>query len=75
MARKQSKTVETAKPESMEMIARLLALLVIRGVEKDEACAQLSGVGFDNKAIADMLGMTESAVRGVHFRRSKAKAT
>jgi hypothetical protein len=55
----------------LEIISRLLAMLVVKGMDKDEAILQLSGVGFSDGAVSGMLGVTESAVRGFRFRRAK----
>lgn len=64
---------EAAAVEPMEKVARLLAILVTRGVEPDEAMPQLSGAGFDDHAVSQILGVSESAIRGMRFRSKKPK--
>ncbi len=58
----------------MAVIARLLALIAIKGVEKEEAALQLSGAGLDSKAITELLGVNEAYVRVARFKRKKANA-
>lgn len=58
----------------MEIISRLLALIVVKDLERDDAILRLSGVGFSDTAVSQMLGVTESAVRGFRFRSSKKKS-
>ncbi len=59
------------EPDALQIISRLLALIVVKDLEKDDAILQLSGVGFSDGAVSQMLGVTESAVRGFRFRRAK----
>jgi hypothetical protein len=62
------------KPDALTMISRLLALHLIKGMEKDDAALQLGAVGFEDKSVAEMVGLSESSVRGVRFRRSKKRS-
>lgn len=70
--RKASSSDPTLDP--MTVIARLLALIVTKGVEKDEAALQLSAAGLDAKAITDLLGVSGSYVRKARFNRTKKNA-
>lgn len=62
---------EQLKPDNMHLIARLLALHLVKGTEKEEAVTQLGLAGFDDKSVSELLGVTESSVRGLRFRRQK----
>ncbi|ARQ00354.1 hypothetical protein CAK95_15670 [Pseudorhodoplanes sinuspersici] len=55
------------------LIARLLAVHVTKETETNEAALVLSGAGFDDSDVAQMLGITESTVRGIRFRNNKPK--
>lgn len=70
---KRRKSAEAPKPDAMQVIARLLAILVVKGTEKDEAALQLSAAGLDDKIISDMLGVSESYIRVARYRRKKKK--
>lgn len=72
MARKKDASEPTLDP--MEIIARLLALIATKGVEKDEAALQLNAAGLNAKAITDLLGVSESYVRKARFNRTKKNA-
>ena len=72
MAKKPSD--QNDKPDPLELISRLLAMHLVKDVDADDAVAKLSGVGLDDKSVAEMLGVTDSVVRGVRFRRSKKPA-
>ena len=65
---------EEPSPDAMTMIARLLALHLVKGMENDDAAVQLGAVGFDDKSVAEMVGISESTVRGARFRRSKKRS-
>lgn len=60
---------EAVKPDAMQKVARLLALLVVRGVDKDDAALQLEGVGFDAREISEMLGVNENYLHALKNRR------
>jgi hypothetical protein len=68
---KRAKRADAPKSDNMDLIARLLALLVVKGAEKDDAVIQLGVVGFDDKTVSELLGVTESSIRGLRFRRQK----
>lgn len=70
MPRKRSD--EDQKPDALDLIAKLLAVHLVKGMEKDAAAAQLGGIGFGDKAVAEMVGISESAVRGIRFRAKKS---
>jgi hypothetical protein len=61
------------KPDALTMISRLLALHFVKGMDKVDATVQLGAVGFDDKTVAEMVGISESTVRGARFRRSKKR--
>jgi hypothetical protein len=65
---------ETETPDILEIISRLLALYVVKDMPKDDAVLQLSAVGFADRNVSDLLGVTESSVRGLRFRRAKQPA-
>ena len=44
---------------------------LVKGVDKDDAAMQLGAVGFDDTTVSQMVGLTESAIRGLRFRRAK----
>lgn len=69
MAKK--KAGETTPPDSMQIIARLLGLIAVRGVEKDQAALQLSGAGLEDKVITELLGVNDSYVRLARFKKKK----
>jgi hypothetical protein len=58
----------------MDMIARLLALHLVRDQKNDQAVAQLGVVGFTDKAVSELLGIPESSVRVIRFRSQKKQA-
>lgn len=56
----------------LERLTRLLALLVVKGESQAEKIQLLSGAGFANTEIADLLGLTPNAVNvALHRLRSK----
>lgn len=72
MAKRKASVSEPIEP--MAVIARLLALIAIKGVDKEEAALQLSGAGLDGKVITELLGVSESYVRLARFNRNKKNA-
>ena len=57
---------------NLDRITRLLALLVVKGESQGEKVRLLSGAGFANTEIAEMLGLTANAVNvALHRARSK----
>jgi DNA-binding CsgD family transcriptional regulator len=56
----------------LERLTRLLALLVVKGESQAEKIQLLSGAGFANTEIAELLGLTANAVNVARHRlRSK----
>lgn len=64
---------EPPNQDNMSLIARLLGALLVRELEPTEATNKLAHIGFDDNGIASIVGISESAVRGIRFRSSKAK--
>ena len=60
---------------ALDRIAGLLALLVTKDMEKEDAAVRLGGVGFSDREIAGILGVTEGYVRLSRFRAKGAKKT
>ncbi len=69
MARKAK--AEQSALEPLALISRLLALNLVKGMDKDEAVIQLGGAGFDDATVSQLLSVPESTIRGVRFRRNK----
>ena len=56
----------------LDRLTRLLALLVVKGESQAEKIHLLSGAGFANTEIAELLGLTANAVNvALHRLRSK----
>jgi DNA-binding CsgD family transcriptional regulator len=56
----------------LEKITRLLALLAVKGESQSEKLKVLSGAGFSNVEIAELLGLTPNSVNvALHRLRSK----
>lgn len=68
---KRRKVAEGPELDAMQVLVRLIALIAIKGVEKDEAAISLSSAGLGDKAVADLLGVSESTIRGMRFRSKK----
>jgi hypothetical protein len=60
---------------ALDKIAGLLALHVVKEMEKEEAAARLGGVGFSDREIAGILGVTDGYVRLARFRAKAARNT
>lgn len=60
---------------ALDRIAGLLALLVTKGMEREDAAVRLGGVGFSDREIAGILGVTEGYVRLSQFHAKGAKKT
>jgi DNA-binding CsgD family transcriptional regulator len=56
----------------LEKITRLLALLAVKGESQSEKIKVLSGAGFSNTEIAELLGLTPNSVN-VALHRLRAK--
>ncbi|MCK6428479.1 MAG: hypothetical protein L6Q72_05270 [Burkholderiaceae bacterium] len=65
--------VEAEKLASqLNRVTRLLALLVVKGEPQAEKIQMLSGAGFANTEIAELLGLTANAVNvALHRIRSR----
>jgi len=57
-----------------EKIARLLALIVIKEMETDDAAMKLLGVGFGPREISALLGVGDNYVHVVKNRRKVGRA-
>jgi DNA-directed RNA polymerase specialized sigma24 family protein len=74
--RKPKKSSANGEPGSdtpqLDRLTRLLALLVVKGESQAEKIQLLSGAGFANTEIAELLGLTANAVNvTLHRLRSK----
>lgn len=61
-----------ATATQLEKIIRLLALLAVKGESQPEKIKVLSGAGFSNTEIAELLGVTANTVN-VALHRIRAK--
>jgi len=55
-----------------ERIARLLALLVVREMETDDAALKLSAVGFSAREISSLLDVNANYLNIAKFRKKQA---
>lgn len=62
-----------ASGEHLEKLTRLIALLVVKGESQSEKIKALSGAGFSNSEIADLLGISANAVNVAMHRLRKRK--
>jgi hypothetical protein len=60
---------------ALDRVAGLLALLVVKDMEKEDAAVRLGAVGFSDREIAGIIGVTEGYVRLSRFRAKGAKKT
>ena len=70
------KSIHSTEPvSSEEKIARLLGIIVIKGIEsRGDQATLLRSVGFEVAEVASMLGMSENHVKvASHHGRKKAK--
>lgn len=72
-----SKTSVTAEEENapvsvQERIARLLALLVVKGEKTDAAALKLDAIGFSSGDISKLLGVNANYVATVRFKQKAA---
>lgn len=56
---------------ALDRIAALLGLFVVKDMEADEAAVKLGNVGFSDKEIAALIGVTAGYVRLARFRAKK----
>lgn len=59
---------------ALDKIAALLGLLVVKDMETDDASVRLGNVGFSDREIAALIGVSDGYVRLARF-RSKKKGT
>lgn len=64
---------EVTKVDPLDRIARILALLLVRGLDKDDAALQLEGAGFDAREISEMLGVSGNYLHSLKNRRKTSK--
>lgn len=75
MAKRKKPAAESAaRVGADEKIARLLALLLTKGMKNSDSVPMLRRAGFDVAEVADMLGMTENNVRVTDHQGRKRKA-
>lgn len=56
---------------ALDKIAALLGLLVVKDMETDDASVRLGNVGFSDREIAALIGVTDGYVRLARFRAKK----
>ena len=64
---------EPVKLEPIEKIARLLAMIAVKDLDKEEAARRLLSVGFDSPQIGGILGVGLNFANVAKSRSSKAK--
>jgi uncharacterized ferritin-like protein (DUF455 family) len=60
--------------DPMERIARVLALLAVRGLDNEEAARRLLAAGFDAKQIGGLLDVNLNFANVAKLRKRKVKA-
>lgn len=63
---------ESEKPDALERIARLLALIAVKDLSNEEAARRLLSVGFDSPQIGGLLGVGPNFANLAKF-KGKAK--
>jgi len=66
-----SKVVE----DPMERIARVLAIIAVKGLDNEEAARRLLAAGFDAKQIGGLLDVNPNFANVAKLRKRKTKAT
>ncbi len=66
-----SKPAEENGPPAADKIARLLALIVTKDMDTDDAAVKLDSVGFGAREISDLLGVGPSYVRVAKHRNKR----
>lgn len=65
-----------SETQGIDKIANLLAMLLIKDMNKSTAAATLASSGFSNKEIAALLGTSEGSVRSfISIAKRKAEKT
>lgn len=59
------------KIDSLEKISRLLAMIAVKGLEKEEAARRLLAVGFDSPQIGGILGVNANFANVAKSRGNK----
>ena len=68
-----SAKAELVKPDALEKIARLLALIAIKGLEREDAARRLLSIGFDSPQIGGILGVGQNFANVAKSRKPKNK--
>lgn len=71
-ARSNPAVEDEAPTSTQERIARLLALLVVKGDGTEVAALKLDAVGFSGNDIGRLFGVNASYVRGARFKQKTA---
>lgn len=69
------KKVEPKRVESIDKIANLLALLLVKDTKQGDAIMQLSRAGFSDDDIADLLNTTKGTIKQTRYIANKKKPT
>ncbi len=72
MAKKQ--TSEPTRSDPLERISRLLALIAVKDLEKEEAARRLISIGFDSPQIGGILGVGPNFANVAKSRSAKGKS-
>lgn len=65
---------KSSAADPLERIARLLAIIATKELDKEEAARRLLAAGFDAKQIASLLGVNPNFANVAKRRRPKSKA-
>jgi hypothetical protein len=60
--------------DPLERIARLLAIIAVKGLENGEAARRLLAAGFDAKQIGELLGVNPNFAHMAKGRKRKTKS-
>ena len=63
-----------AVEDPMERIARVLAIIAVKGLDNEEAARRLLAAGFDAKQIAGLLDVNPNFANVAKLRKRKTKA-
>lgn len=65
---------ESERPDGLEKIARLLALIAVKDLPNEEAARRLLSVGFDSPQIGGLLGVGPNFANTAKFKgKSRSK--
>ena len=62
---------DEAAADPLEKISRLLAMIAVKGMEKEEAARRLLGVGFNSPQIGELLGVNPNFANTAKSRAPK----